>query len=1133
MPNSPPIRLGWPRGLAGLPIPLIALALALTGQVALGSRTLPWFGAALLCSGGLLIGVAALRDSRDARTAESTTLDAAAPRSCDSLVGGRLGLIALALVTLVAAAFRLPWLGRLPPGLAADEARIGLDAVAVLATGWNPQAWHGWPIFHLATIGSVATLGSTALAVRLPSAVAGIAYAAALFMLGRQLGGNRLGTATGLLGAVMFWHADMSRGAWSYGAWGLTCEAIGVALLLRTTRRPSPALTALAGVAFGLALQVSWAALVALAAGGVMALSALGADGPSPRRWGATMAPFLVYFAVAAGPVFVGLSVPDRPANPDLTSTIEGSSVASFVDAAIRLLLMFNVSGDPSPLHALRGEPMLDPVTASLFVLGIGAAIVRWHDARTGAVVAWLLGALSVAAVVGTGAQPDSLAAIHALTPALLLAGSALTTTAGALGARRLAHTALPLDLALILTVVIVGINGHTLFVRRPADAATWSAYASAEALAAREIRELASTHVIHLADVWLDHPTIRYLVPGLTTPRGLDPAATLPFQRDESFAYFAPGHLDVVPEDLERLYEDGEIDRYRSPLDESVVAVRSFRAPARVVADARGVTLRETQIERSRTNRFTLQTFRVDWPVAGQPARPATLDLFAAVSVDLAGTYRLRLDAPPGASLNVNGVFVARPGEEVSVPLARGSQRFNVLAPVDEPARIELRWAPPGGAGLQPIPADHLFREQRAAIGLLALYRSGHDPAAPVELPQVERYLQRQESAPPLARPYVVDWVGMLDAPKSGTYRFRLDSSGPASLWLNDQPILLGVQPNTGPVSVVLPDGDHRIQVRFVDVEGPTRFDLFWAPPGEEFSAIPTSRFDPPDASVDAVHPLPASLDTMLAPLSPPRVRWLASTEGEPRGVATRSDGAVFLTNMTSRQVQQVLGEGRTVVGLPAPLSAPTDVEIGPDGRVWTIDALYGEIVRLGGDGAVDLLIANTELGLSRPRGFAIAQDGTILIADTGGSRVVRLAADGTLLAQIGPDVGGPERIRQPTDVAVGPDGDLFVVNGETGAVMRLTAEGRYIRHWTVLPSDTERGARLAIGPDRSIWVSEPEGRRVSRFTLDGAPAGVVDQTRAGRLLRVPVGIAVGADGTLYVADASLRAVIALSFAP
>jgi len=152
-------------------------------------------------------------------------------------------------------------------------------------------------------------------------------------------------------------------------------------------------------------------------------------------------------------------------------------------------------------------------------------------------------------------------------------------------------------------------------------------------------------------------------------------------------------------------------------------------------------------------------------------------------------------------------------------------------------------------------------------------------------------------------------------------------------------------------------------------------------------------------------------------------------------------------------------------------------------------------------------------------------------VIADTGGSRIVRLTGEGALIDSIGPDVGGAERIRQPTDVAVGPDGQIFVVNGEAGALLRLSPNGQYERHWSVLPSDTERGAHLAIGADRSVWVSEPEGRRISRFTFDGAPSGVVDQTPSGRVLRVPVGIAIGPDGTLYVADASLRAVVALSF--
>ena len=113
---------------------------------------------------------------------------------------------------------------------------------------------------------------------------------------------------------------------------------------------------------------------------------------------------------------------------------------------------------------------------------------------------------------------------------------------------------------------------------------------------------------------------------------------------------------------------------------------------------------------------------------------------------------------------------------------------------------------------GSGPIPRDRVYREQRAAIGLLAMYRAGVGSAGPVELAQVERYLQRTAHPPPVPRPYAADWVGTLDAPKSGTYRFKLDASGPASLWLDDQPVLQGVSANavTGRIRASVRQSNH-----------------------------------------------------------------------------------------------------------------------------------------------------------------------------------------------------------------------------------------------------------------------------------------------------------------------------------
>jgi DNA-binding beta-propeller fold protein YncE len=1129
----PPVRIGTP------PLPVIALAVAFAGQATISGRGQAWLGAALLAVGGALMAVAALRAARAAAPATPASPAAESSPAAPGLIGGFTGLLLLLLVTVIAAAFRGPYLDRLPPGLAADEAALGLDAVRVLDGGWGGLSWGGWPIFHLLTIASVAALGQTALAVRLPDAVAGVLFAPALFLLGRQLGGTRLGAVAGLLGAVAFWHADLSRGAWGYGGWGLTCETLGLALLLRSARQPSPGLTALSGLLLGLALQASWGALAAIGAG-----VALIAGGPFGGRAGTdgigwrarlrpVLGPFLVYFLVAIGPVLIGVSVPDRAPDPVTAEQVAsaGTDASGLPWRAGRLLLLFNVPGDASPLHTLRGDPMLDVVTASLLVLGLALALARWRDRRSVTLIGWLLAALLIALVIGRSPQPDAMVAIHALPPALLLAAGALIAAAGGLTRRTSGAVAWQLDLTVALIVIASAINAHAMYVRRGADTATWAAYDSPAAMAAYEIDRLPADTTVYLADVWLNHPTIRFLAHNLRIPRRIDPATTLPFPTDGAIAYFAPGSQDVVPDDLDRVYEDGDIDRYHSPLDDSTVAMRSFQASAKDVAEARGVTLRAVSSDRPRGSRYTLQDFDLSWPIPGESTRGVTLDLFGAVSIETPGRYGLRLRAPPETVLEVNGAAVTLTGGEAEVTLARGSQRIHLQAPLDDPARFDLTWRPPGAAEFVPIPQDRVFREQRDAIGLLALYRSGTDPAAPSELTQVERYLQRDAATPALPRPYVADWIGQLDAPKTGTYRFKLDASGPASLWLDDRPVIVGKSGSGTPVSVVLTEGNHRLQVRLVDTTGPTRLDLSWAPPGDDMEAIPTSRLLPPDAPVESVVPIGVGADTGFTPLGTPRIRWLATTDGEARGVAVQPDGDVYVANVGARQVQRVVGTGHALEGLPAALSVPTDVEIDPDGHVWALDALSGEIVRLGPNGAVDRSLDTHDLGLYRPRGLGIAPDGTILIADTGGSRIVRLSPTGARLGTIGPDVGGPARIVQPTDVAVGPDGQIFVVNGENGALLRLSPDGRYERHWLVLPSDTEKGAHLAIGPDRSVWVSEPDGRRVSRFTFDGEPSGVVDQAPTGRLLRVPVGIAIGADGTLYVADVSLRAIVALYF--
>ncbi|MCC7366848.1 MAG: hypothetical protein IT306_00405 [Chloroflexi bacterium] len=1140
--RRPSLRLDVSRRL--LPLPILALGASLAGQLALDQRA--WLGGAiLLLSAALLIGSAALgRDDQpddsadeDAEARFSEDAEAHADRHPDpgTLIGGWRGLLSLLVVGVGAAACRLVLLGALPPGLAPAEAVVGLDAAHVLSSGFDGGTWDGWPIFHLLTVWSVGALGHTPVAVRLPAALGGTLMALALFLLGRQLGGTLLGALAGMLAALLFWPVELTRAAFGYVGWGVAAQALGVALLMRAAQRGHGGLAGAAGVAIGLGIQVSWSGLMALVAALILACRPRAGS----TRWQPpqppVLAPFLVYGLIAAGPVIAGVSIPDRHLAVERATNANPSEAAAPLLERLRATaLMFNVSGDPDPVHNAQGQKHLDSVMAALLILGIAVAVARPASRRGGILLLWLAVTLALAARASRDSGPDSLAAFPMLAPVALLAASGLVAVAGQLPGRMWTAPMWRLDLLVVLLGFSVVTNGYTTFIARRTDQAAWTGYASAEALTAEQINRLLPTHAIYLADVWLDHPTIRFLAPGLGEPRPLDAAVGVPLRRDETFAYFAPGRQEVVAEDLERVYEDGEIDRYRSPLDDTQVVLRTFRAPSKVVASARGVTLRVTSQDRSRTSRQTLGDLRLSWPIPGESAQGAAIELFAALAIDTPGWYRFMLDGPPGSTVEINGVSVGRAGEELTTELPAGNQRLRVLAAPSGPAQIQLRWQPPGTSELTAIPGARLSREQRTATGLLAVYRSGTDPEAKPDVLRFERYVQREATLPPLAGPYVLDLIGVVDAPKAGTYRFRVQGSGNVGLWLDDLPVPLGQSPGDEPASVVLPDGDHSIRVRLTNPGSDTTLNLLWAPPGEDWGAIPTSRFTPVSNPTEAaIHPaIPP--DPAIRALGATRVASLVSLESEPRAVAVGPDGAVYVTNASTRDTLRIDSPSSVPTPIPnAEAGVPADVEVGPDGVVWVLDALDGQLRRIEPATGEVRTVGSRDLGLYRPRGFGLAPDGTLLVADTGGSRLVHLAPDGSMLGKIGPAVGGPVELRQPTDVVVAPNGDIYAVNGEGGSVLHLSPTGAYLHHWAVLPADTERGPHMAIAPDGAVWISEPDGRRISRFTPAGVPAGVVDQTREGRLLRAPVGIAIGPNGLLYVTDVSLRAVLALRFGP
>ncbi len=129
-------------------------------------------------------------------------------------------------VIVLAALLRFVQLGSIPYGVNVDEAERAYEAYSLLKTG-HDQHGHPWPVMleafsklhdnasaisAYAAIPFTALLGPGVLAVRIPSAIAGIISVIAMVFLARRLSGDwRVGLLAGVLLAVSPWHLTVSR----------------------------------------------------------------------------------------------------------------------------------------------------------------------------------------------------------------------------------------------------------------------------------------------------------------------------------------------------------------------------------------------------------------------------------------------------------------------------------------------------------------------------------------------------------------------------------------------------------------------------------------------------------------------------------------------------------------------------------------------------------------------------------------------------------------------------------------------------------------------------------------------------------------------------------------------------------
>jgi DNA-binding beta-propeller fold protein YncE len=161
----------------------------------------------------------------------------------------------------------------------------------------------------------------------------------------------------------------------------------------------------------------------------------------------------------------------------------------------------------------------------------------------------------------------------------------------------------------------------------------------------------------------------------------------------------------------------------------------------------------------------------------------------------------------------------------------------------------------------------------------------------------------------------------------------------------------------------------------------------------------------------------------------------------------------------------------------------------------------------------------------LRRPSSLGVDNQGNIHVADTEKKRVVVFDQKGEFVTTYGDFGQEPLQIWQPLDVAVAPDGRSYVLDKSQKKVVMYDAQHQPVQEMTLEEeyplSLTVANGNLFVTTESGVLISDLDGNLLTGYIKRGKAPGEFDR---------PGGVAVGADGTLYVADSLNYRVQAIS---
>ena len=228
----------------------------------------------------------------------------------------------------------------------------------------------------------------------------------------------------------------------------------------------------------------------------------------------------------------------------------------------------------------------------------------------------------------------------------------------------------------------------------------------------------------------------------------------------------------------------------------------------------------------------------------------------------------------------------------------------------------------------------------------------------------------------------------------------------------------------------------------------------------------------------------------------------WGADMFIMPHGLTVDRDDNVWLTDVGRQQVLKFSPDGRLLLTLgergvagadSAHFNFPTDVAVRPDGGFYVSDGYRNtRILRFDAHGRFIGQWGKPGKGpgeFDLPHSIALDHAGRVYVADRSNARVQVFDSTGRFVA----DWHGPQ-LGRPYAVAVSSDGTIFSVDGgdqpsappDRGGATHLTADGKVLERFGAFGNydgQFRLAHDVAVAPDGAIYVVDAWGQRVQKF--------------------------------------------------